>query len=137
MKLAITAAVQAFFCRSNARGFFCFLLLAVPAIAGAQQKTLSEEKRAAISKAASDFMTSSSAPGVGVAVVLDGEPVWSSGFGLADLENNVPATSATLFRLASVSKPITAVAAMQLAERGKLDPDAPVQRYCPAFPQKD
>jgi CubicO group peptidase (beta-lactamase class C family) len=55
---------------------------------------------------------------------------------MADLENAVPVTAHTLFRLASVSKPITAVAAMQLWERGKLDLDAPIQRYCPSFPEK-
>jgi CubicO group peptidase (beta-lactamase class C family) len=56
---------------------------------------------------------------------------------MADLENSVPATSETLYRLASVSKPLTATAAMQLWEHGKLDLDAPVQKYCPAFPQKE
>ena len=62
--------------------------------------------------------------------------MWSAGFGMADLENFVPATSETLYRLGSISKPITSTAAMQLWERGKLDLDSPVQRYCPAFPQK-
>ena len=112
------------------------LLVAVAFNASAQQKGLSGEKRAAIDQAAANFLASTSAPGVGVAVVLDSELVWSAGFGLADLENNVPATPATLFRLGSISKPITAAAAMQLAERGKLDLDAPVQKYCPDFPEK-
>jgi len=48
-----------------------------------------------------------------------------------------PATSSTLFRLGSISKPITAVAVLQLHERGKLDLDASVQQYCPAFPKKE
>lgn len=82
-------------------------------------------------------MSANSVPGIGAAVVLDGEPVWPAGFGMADLENSSPATSSTLFRLGSISKPITAVAILQLNERGKLDLDAPVQKYCPAFPQKD
>ena len=55
---------------------------------------------------------------------------------MADLENQVPAGDATVFRIASLTKPITATAAMQLAERGKLDLDAPVQRYVPEFPAK-
>jgi serine beta-lactamase-like protein LACTB, mitochondrial len=112
-------------------------LLAAASAAFAQQKALSTLKRAAIDQAVSKFMTATGVPGIGAAVVLDGELVWSSGYGMADLENNVPATSATLFRLGSISKPITAAAAMQLAERGKLDLDAPVQNYCPAFPQKE
>ena len=103
----------------------------------AQQKSLSPEKRAQIEKAVSSFMSANGAPGIGVAVVLEGEPAWSAGFGMADLEDFAPVTSSTLFRLGSISKPITATAVLQLWERGKLDLDAPVQKYCPAFPQKE
>ena len=103
----------------------------------AQAKSLSPEKHAQIEKAASSFMAANSVPGISAAVVQDGELLWSAGFGLADLENFVPATSSTLFRLGSVSKPITATAILQLYERGKLDLDAEVQKYCPAFPKKE
>lgn len=98
---------------------------------------LSAEKRAQIEKAVSKFMAANSVPGVSIAVVLEGKPAWSAGFGMADLENYVSATSSTLFRLGSISKPITATAVMQLFERGKLDLDAEVQKYCPAFPKKE
>jgi serine beta-lactamase-like protein LACTB, mitochondrial len=81
-------------------------------------------------------MAANKAPGISAAVVENGQYEWSAGFGMSDLENFVPTTSATLYRLASISKPITATAAMQLWERGKLDLDAPVQNYCPAFPHK-
>jgi len=103
----------------------------------AQNKGLSPDKRAQIEKAASSFMAANSVPGISVAVVQDGELVWSAGFGMADLENFVPATPFTLFRLGSISKPITATAILQLSERGKLDLDAEVQKYCPAFPKKE
>jgi serine beta-lactamase-like protein LACTB, mitochondrial len=102
----------------------------------AQTKPPSVEKRQEFEEAVSKFMSTTSAPGVSAAVVENGGEVWSGGFGMADLENSVPATSSTLYRLGSVSKPITATAAMELGERGKLDLDAPVQNYCPAFPQK-
>jgi CubicO group peptidase (beta-lactamase class C family) len=102
-----------------------------------QQKTLSPEKRVQIEKAISSFMSANSIPGIGAAVVLEGEPVWSAGFGMSDLEDLAPATSSTLFRLGSISKPITAVSVLQLYERGKLDLDAPVEKYCPAFPKKE
>ena len=75
-------------------------------------------------------------PAMTVAIALEGRVVYSKGFGTADLENAVPATAETLIRTGSISKPITAVAAMTLVEAGKLDLDAPVQRYCPAFPEK-
>jgi serine beta-lactamase-like protein LACTB len=122
--------------RSRVLGLLILLLGSISA-ASAQQKSLSAEKRAEIEKAVSSFMSANSVPGIGAAVVLEGEPIWSAGFGMADLENFAPATSSTLFRLGSISKPITATAILQLWERGKLDLDAPVQKYCPAFPQKE
>jgi serine beta-lactamase-like protein LACTB, mitochondrial len=103
----------------------------------AQSTSLPAGKRARIEKAASNFMAANSVPGISAAIVLEGELVWSDGFGMADLENFVPATSATLFRLGSISKPITATAILQLSERAKLDLDAEVQKYCPAFPRKE
>lgn len=105
--------------------------------APAQDGIFSSDKRAQIESSISRFMAANSVPGLSAAVVEHGEFVWSEGFGMADLENSVPATSKTLYRLASVSKPVTAAGAMELWERGKLDLDAPVQKYCPAFPQKE
>jgi serine beta-lactamase-like protein LACTB len=112
------------------------VILVLLATAAAQEPQLSPEKRTQIETAVSKFMASTHVPGVSVAVVENGEYEWASGFGLADVENNTPASEHTLFRLASISKSLTATAAMQLWERGKLDLDAPVQKYCPAFPQK-
>src|SRR4051794_38110429 len=80
----------------------------------AQTRKLSGESQARIESAVATFMAATKVPGMSVAVVQDGEFVWSAGFGMADLENSVPATSQTLFRLGSISKPITATAAMTL-----------------------
>jgi serine beta-lactamase-like protein LACTB, mitochondrial len=90
----------------------------------------------AIEAAISSTMSAERIPGLSVAVVTRSELRFAAGFGQADIENAVPATAETVYRLASVSKPITAVAALQLAEQGKLDLDAPVQKYVPSFPQK-
>ena len=117
--------------------FFSLWNLFCAAALQAQQKSLSQEKQQAIEKAVASFMAANSVPGLSAAVVLEGEPRWSEGFGMADLENYSPATSSTLFRLGSVSKPISATAVLQLWERGKLDLDVPVQNYCPAFPPKE
>ena len=103
---------------------------------GAQESKLSPAKQTLIEAAVAKFMATTHVPGLSVAVVENGEYEWASGFGLADVENNVPASEHTLFRLASISKSLTAVGAMQLQEAGKLDLDAPVQKYCPSFPQK-
>lgn len=75
-------------------------------------------------------------PGLQVAVAVDGRLVWSETFGYRDLERRVPVTRTTLFRIGSVSKPLTAAAVARLVEAGTLDLDAPVQRYVPSFPQK-
>ena len=75
-------------------------------------------------------------PGFAIAVAVDGRIVWSEAFGYADLEAKRAATPATQFRIGSVSKPLTATAIAQLFETGKLDLDAPVQRYVPTFPDK-
>jgi len=114
-----------------------FSLLTATSMVFAEDAKLSSDKQAQIESAIAKFMSANSVPGVSVAVVENGENEWSQGYGMSDLENFVPATSRTLYRLASISKPLTATAAMQLWERGKLDLDAPVQKYCPAFPQKE
>jgi serine beta-lactamase-like protein LACTB len=110
------------------------LPIASPAVA--PTGSWSNEKQAKIESAISAFMATNKVPGVSVAVVQGGVFAWSKGFGLADLENSVPATSQTLYRLGSISKPITATAAMALWEHGKFDLDVPVQKYCSSFPQK-
>ncbi|HEX9652828.1 MAG TPA: serine hydrolase domain-containing protein [bacterium] len=75
-------------------------------------------------------------PGLAVAVARDGQLIWSEGFGYADREKQTPACPHTQFRIASVSKLITAAAMAQLYEQGRLDLDAPIQKYVPTFPDK-
>jgi serine beta-lactamase-like protein LACTB, mitochondrial len=115
--------------------FFLLLFAPITPALGQDADSL-VKKRAQVERLVSKYMAANSIPGLSVAIIQDGQLQWAAGFGMTDLENFVPATSRTLFRLASVSKPLTAVAAMQLWERGKLDFDAPVQKYCPQFPQK-
>jgi CubicO group peptidase (beta-lactamase class C family) len=74
--------------------------------------------------------------GFSVAVAVNGRVVWTQGYGYADLEQKVPVTPETKFRIGSVSKSLTAAAVARLAQEGKLDVDAPVQRYVPTFPDK-
>jgi CubicO group peptidase (beta-lactamase class C family) len=118
---------------------FCitFLLLLSPVRVVAQTKpTLATESVTKIEALVRAALTESKTPGLSVAVVKDNQIRYANGFGMADLENSVQAKSTTVYRLGSLSKPITATAVMQLAEQGKLDLDAPIQKYCPAFPDK-
>jgi CubicO group peptidase (beta-lactamase class C family) len=112
------------------------VVIFLAAVSHAQEHQIPADKQAKIEAAVSKFMAETHVPGLSVAVVENGEYEWASGFGLADVENNVPASEHTLFRLASISKSLTAVGAMQLWQAGRIDLDAPVQKYCPAFPQK-
>jgi serine beta-lactamase-like protein LACTB len=126
---------------ASRRGFFVlatvlfFVLRTSPAEAG--EGKLPPEQRRQLETVISRFMAANSVPGISAAAVVDGQEAWSEGFGRADLENNVPVTPQTLFRLGSVSKSITATATMHLWEQGKLDLDAPLQQYCPQFPKKE
>jgi CubicO group peptidase (beta-lactamase class C family) len=86
----------------------------------------------AIRRAIEGAMTRHGIPGLSAAVVTGGELTYSAGFGMADLERFTPATPQTIYRLASISKPMTAVAVLQLHEEGKLDLDAPIERAASA-----
>src|SRR5690606_32251675 len=101
------------------------LRLAVPfaiLCAAAPAQALDAKATAAIEK----LRARDDVPGLPCAIGVRGEIVFARGFGLADAENDVAATPATVYRLASISKPVTAVLAMRLAERGLLALDRDV-----------
>ena len=102
------------------------------AIAPAKDYSKAEEHARTVAKE----LLSRGIPGLAIAVAVDGRIVYSEGFGFADLEERVPVWPTTKFRIGSVSKPLTAVALVQLVEQGKLDLNAPVQKYVPSFPDK-
>ena len=71
--------------------------------------------------------------GVNAGVYRDGECIYLNSFGMADKENNRPMTADTIFRIYSMTKPVTAVAVMQMVEQGKINTDFPVSWYLPEF----
>ncbi|MBX3415209.1 MAG: beta-lactamase family protein [Pirellulales bacterium] len=76
-------------------------------------------------------------PGVSVAIVRGDTIATSGGAGFADVENEVPARATSVYRIGSISKPVAAVAVMQLVEQGKVSLDDPIQKYVPSFPEKE
>ncbi len=80
-------------------------------------------------------LTEHSLPGLSVAVAVGGEIVWAEGFGWADIDNRVPVTPATRFRIGTASTALTSAAAGLLLEKGRLKLDDKIQTYVPAFPQ--
>jgi CubicO group peptidase (beta-lactamase class C family) len=111
-------------------------LIAVLPVVAQTPDALPADKVAKIEAAITYLMSSKKIPGLSIAIVSDRQLRWQRGYGMADLENSIPAKADTVYRIASVTKPITAVAVMQLVERGKLDLDAPIQKYVPTFPPK-
>ena len=76
-------------------------------------------------------------PGCAVGVVKDGRLVYKRGFGMANLDYDVPNTPSTRFNLASVSKPFTAFSIALLAQQGKLSLDDDIRKYVPEMPKYD
>src|SRR4051812_12324366 len=74
-------------------------------------------------KSVRDLMQKYKLPGGAIAVVRDGKLIYARGFGYADVENKTPVQPDALFRIASVSKPITSAAIMTLVQDGKLTLD--------------
>ena len=72
-------------------------------------------------------------PGAVILIQQHGQPVYFESFGLRDVESRRPMTADSIFRLYSMSKPITSVAAMMLVDDGKLRLDDPLSKYIPAF----
>ncbi|MEJ3652946.1 serine hydrolase [Actinomycetes bacterium KLBMP 9759] len=92
-----------------------------PVFAGVWEKRrFSPNELTAMSDVVAAFMKTWSVPGMQVAITREGRLVYSEGFGLADTSNGSRVTPASLFRIASISKPITAVTCMRLIEAGRL-----------------
>jgi CubicO group peptidase (beta-lactamase class C family) len=117
---------------------FAVLIFAMPAEAVRKPQTasLAPETLRQIEAIVETERVKEKIPGLSIAIASGNRVVFAKGFGLADVEHSVPATPETVYRTASIAKSMTATAVMQLVEQGKLDLDAPIQKYCPAFPEK-
>jgi len=69
-----------------------------------------------------------------ILIAKEGRILLSKGYGMADLEHDVPNTPQTIFRLGSVTKQFTSMAIMQLQEKGRLNVDDPIAKYLPTYP---
>jgi CubicO group peptidase (beta-lactamase class C family) len=112
--------------------FLAFLALLTLSVSAAE----TADRFAEIEKLVTDGRTEFGTPGISVALVVNDELIWSKGYGLADVENEVPAEANTVYRIASISKPIAATAVMQLVEQDKVNLDEPIQKYVKYFPEK-
>jgi D-alanyl-D-alanine carboxypeptidase len=89
----------------------------------------------AIDAAVTTLMQKRGTPGLSLAVVKDGKIVYEKGYGLADVENDVPATPETVYEIGSMTKQFTAALTLQLVDEGKVKLDEPARTYLPELPE--
>ena len=107
------------------------LALALVLAADARQSPAPIRTSAAVDKVLADAVARGDVPGV-VAMVTDRRGiVYQGAFGMADAGSRRPMRTDTIFRIASMTKPITSLAAMQLVEQGRLSLDDPAEKYLP------
>lgn len=75
------------------------------------------------------LMAAAAVPGTAVALVEDGAVVWVGAWGVTDVRTDTPVGPTTVFNVGSISKTVTAWAVLRLADEGRIDLDAPVNRY--------
>ncbi len=107
--------------KPQTRRGFLRILGASAVVPGGWLRAAEEHPFAPFDRAMEFFMKARQTPGGALAVVKDGRQVYARGYGWADRERQVPVRPETLFRIASISKPFTAVAVLRLIEQGRLD----------------
>jgi CubicO group peptidase (beta-lactamase class C family) len=99
--------------------------------------TLSSEIIARIDRFIAKSVAAGGIPGASLVIIKNHQIAYSAGYGLADIERQIPMTSRTLIPIGSTGKGLTALAIMRQVERGALELDAPVTRYLPYFTTAD
>ena len=112
----------------------CAIVLALTAASPAEPVAYTPAGKASLDKMLRDVVTWKLTPSISLAIVENGKVVYAGARGSADLEKNVPATVETRYPIGSIGTLFLAVAVMQLAAKGKLHLDDPVERYFPAMP---
>jgi CubicO group peptidase (beta-lactamase class C family) len=77
------------------------------------------------------LMNAADIPGVSIALIRGGKTVWTRSFGVKNSQTKEPVTTETVFEAASLTKPVFAYAVLKLVDAGKLDLDAPLNKYLP------
>lgn len=83
-----------------------------------------------------EYRINKEVPSIAAGLSQNGKILWMGSSGYINLENNVPANTNSVYRIASISKSITAVAIMQLVEKGKIKLDTDIRSYISYFPKK-
>ncbi|MFN7999633.1 MAG: serine hydrolase domain-containing protein [Acidobacteriota bacterium] len=114
--------------------FVTLLLAAVAASSAAQSKKPAAQTTTARVNKLFEKWDKPTSPGCALSVIKDGQIIHKRGFGMANLDHDIPITPATIFHVASVSKQFTAASIALLAQQNKLSLDDPVRKYIPELP---
>jgi D-alanyl-D-alanine carboxypeptidase len=101
----------------------------------AQAARTAETARDTVDRIVETLMASQHIPGLGLAVVRAGKVIKAQGYGMADLEHQIPVTPQTVFKIGSVSKQFLATGIMLLVQDGRLSLDDPISRFYPGAPE--
>ncbi|MCX6122575.1 MAG: serine hydrolase [Ignavibacteriales bacterium] len=123
MRQRITNLIQA---------ILCLITINSPTFA---QRSLDSLLRT-LPETCTSFMQQRGWPSLSVAIVLDQKIIYSQAFGYADVDKKIPATTNTIYRIASMTKLFNATMLMQLAERGKVNLNDPLIKYIPGYKPK-
>lgn len=113
------------------RKYFLFISVLFNLIVYGQLTTVEQSKVDELFKT----WNSISSPGAALGVIKDGKLFYAKGYGMADLEHDIPITDHTIFYIGSVSKQFVTMSILLLEEQGKLNLDDRVQKYLPDFPE--
>jgi D-alanyl-D-alanine carboxypeptidase len=90
--------------------------------------------QAKVDAIAADYLAKPGAAGLSIGIARQGKVLLAKGYGLADVEFDVPANADTMFRIGSVTKQFTAAAIMRLVEQGKISLDDSLNKFLPDYP---
>ena len=96
-------------------------------------RDITAEKLASVDQFLSDAVAKQKIVGASTLIIQDGKEVFFDSWGDQDREQQIPISRSTIFRIYSMTKPVTSVAAMQLVEQGKMSLDDPVENHLPSF----
>jgi CubicO group peptidase (beta-lactamase class C family) len=125
---------------NNKKHFLGFLVIFLLAFSNPAQKTqfasLADYKKketaiGLLEKNFPELMKKADVPGASIALIRDGKPVWTRGFGVKNSETREPVTDETVFEAASLSKPVFAYAVLKLVDAGRLDLDTTLNKNLP------
>jgi len=121
-------------CRKNFILFLMFIVLGALFVQSCKKGPQEETLDVVLEREIPKIMEAANVPGLSIAVIRDGQILWTGAFGVQSRDTNIPVDENTMFEAASLTKTVTAYAALRLVERDELDMDRPLFEY---FPDKE